>query len=290
MGASAAPSGASIDESQAVIRADGNYFGTVRRRFVMAGLHMSETVYGAGARIPRHRHECPSFFMPLGGRFVEGCAGAVRGYGVGDVGYHPAYEPHWLHTQGGGACGFAVEVGDEWRQTCGANTVWDSVPRDLSQSRVAWALGRLYLELQMHDTARPLVVHSLGVEIGLALGATDSRRSTPPPRWLGTVRELLHDRVRESIALAELADVAGVTPVAVIKSFRRHLGCTPGEYLRTLRLSHARRELAQSDRPMSAIALDAGFYDQGHFSRAFKTAMGVPPSRYRRLLRGTAGR
>lgn len=269
-----------------VIRADGNYFGTVRRRFVVGGLHIFETTYGAGARIPPHRHECPSLFMPLGGRFVEGCAGTVRSYEAGDVGYHPPDEPHWLQTHGAGARGFAVEVGADWRRTLGNQLTWDAVPRDLSQSRVSWLLGRLHLELYAYDTARPLVVEALGVELGAELHATHVHAGRRPPRWFAAACDALRDRLQERVSLAELSSVAGVTPVAVIKGFRRHAGRTPGEYVRLLRLDRARRAIAGTDRPLTAIALDAGFYDQGHFSRAFKTALGVPPSVYRRILRG----
>jgi AraC family transcriptional regulator len=282
------------DDTRAIIRADGNYFGTVRRRFVVDGLHMSETAYAAGARIPTHRHECPSFFMPLGGAFVEGCGNVVRRYATGDVGYHPPHEPHWLHTHGNAACGFAIEVGAEWRTTLGDTTAWDSAPRDLSRSRVSWLIGRLFLELHTYDAARPLIVQGLGVEIGAELSRELSRerlrRARARPGWLLRLCEQLHDQPIETPSLRELAAVAGVTPAGMIKAFRRHEGCTPGEYLRALRFARARTALGGSDRPLGAIALDAGFYDHSHFTREFRRIMGVTPLGYRQALRGGASR
>jgi AraC family transcriptional regulator len=273
------------DDTSTIIRAEGNYYGTVRRRFVVDGLHMSETAYIAGTRIPTHRHECPSFFMPLRGAFIEGCGNVVRRYETGDVSYHPPHEPHWLHTQGSATHGFAVEVGAPWRTMFNDTTAWTRAPRDLSRSRISWLMGRLFLELHTHDSARPLIVQSLGVSITTELSHERTRHDRHPPRWLTQIREQLQDQPYLTPALHDLAKTAGITSAGLIKAFRRHEGCTPGEYLRTLRLTQARTELGATDHPLAAIALNAGFYDQSHFTRTFHRAMGVPPQTYRRILR-----
>jgi AraC-like DNA-binding protein len=40
--------------------------------------------------------------------------------------------------------------------------------------------------------------------------------------------------------------------------------------------------VAQRKRPLSSIALDAGFADQSHFTRVFKQAFGETPGQYAR--------
>jgi AraC family transcriptional regulator len=124
------------------------------------------------------------------------------------------------------------------------------------------------------------------VEIGQELSRERVRHDRQRPRWLARLCDSLHDELSRTPSLGTLAARAGVTAAGMIKAFRRHEGCTPGTYLRTLRLARARAELGGSGRAVGAIALDAGFYDQSHFTREFRRAMGVAPLNYRRALRG----
>jgi AraC family transcriptional regulator len=71
-----------------------------------------------------------------------------------------------------------------------------------------------------------------------------------------------------------------VHPVYLATAFRQHYRTTVGDYIRTLRIDFACREMLRSDRPLAEIAMEAGFADQSHFSKAFKRIVGVPPSEY----------
>jgi AraC family transcriptional regulator len=94
-------------------------------------------------------------------------------------------------------------------------------------------------------------------------------------------RELCHEQFAQSISLAGVAHSVGVHPAHLARMFRRHYQCTVGEYIRRLRLDHAARELTRSDRPVVDIASASGFYDQSHFTHAFKLHTGLTPTGYR---------
>ena len=83
-----------------------------------------------------------------------------------------------------------------------------------------------------------------------------------------------------------LAQVAGVHPTHLLRTFRRYHGATIASYVRGRRLQQARTQVATTDRPLSMIALDTGFADQAHFTRVFKQAFGETPGQYARSLRG----
>jgi transcriptional regulator GlxA family with amidase domain len=110
--------------------------------------------------------------------------------------------------------------------------------------------------------------------------------STGHPPLLRRSLEYIHDNAHLDITLSDIADAVNVTPRSVQYTFRRHLGTTPLEYLRRVRLERAHRELQAAD-PSSdtvmAIAGRWGFSHAGRFSRVYKQVFGLPPSR---TLRG----
>ena len=110
------------------------------------------------------------------------------------------------------------------------------------------------------------------------------------PRWLRVVEDAIEASVAEpsiteSPTVSELAALAGVHASHLLRTFRRHHGSTVASYVRRRRIERARAELATSDRPLSVIALDAGFADQSHFTRTFRQAFGETPGQYVRSLR-----
>ena len=57
---------------------------------------------------------------------------------------------------------------------------------------------------------------------------------------------------------------------------------TPGQYLTSLRLKAVMNQLKATDRCISEIALETGFFDQSHLTRIFKKERGLTPGEYRR--------
>jgi AraC-like DNA-binding protein len=103
----------------------------------------------------------------------------------------------------------------------------------------------------------------------------DYRRLTPACEFV-----LAHHAQR--IALADLARRANLSVSQLGREFRRLFGMSPGDYILRVRLMVARRKLETTGTAVGQIALDCGFYDQSHFTRAFRADTGLPPLEYRR--------
>ncbi len=80
---------------------------------------------------------------------------------------------------------------------------------------------------------------------------------------------------------AELAEHCGFSRFHFSRVFAGLTGETVGETLRRLRLERAAHEVADTNRPIGAIAVDAGYSPEA-FARAFRDAYQASPTEYRR--------
>jgi transcriptional regulator GlxA family with amidase domain len=106
------------------------------------------------------------------------------------------------------------------------------------------------------------------------------------PQTLRRAIAFIDDNAHLDIRLTDIASAIGVTPRTVQYTFRRHLGTTPLEYLRRVRLHRAHYDLQAADPTVDTVMEIAGRWRFGHpgrFSMAYKETFGTPPSR---TLRG----
>jgi AraC family transcriptional regulator len=85
----------------------------------------------------------------------------------------------------------------------------------------------------------------------------------------------------ESVDLAQLAQMAGLSPFHFHRVFRGMVGETPLELARRLRLERAAWSLQHSDHSVTRIAFDAGFETHEAFTRAFRAHFAHAPSAFR---------
>ena len=105
------------------------------------------------------------------------------------------------------------------------------------------------------------------------------------PDWYGRVKSVIayiDAHYAERITLAVLARVAGMSTTTFRRVFAEVMQTTPNKYLTTIRLNAARKLLTETDKLISDIATETGFWDQSHFVKAFRAERGQTPSQYRR--------
>lgn len=79
----------------------------------------------------------------------------------------------------------------------------------------------------------------------------------------------------------KMADMVGLSKQRFSALFKQHMGKTPMEYCREIRLSTAARKLLVSTATVNEIAYEVGYEDTNYFIREFKRAFGYTPNRYR---------
>jgi len=94
----------------------------------------------------------------------------------------------------------------------------------------------------------------------------------------------IQENLDEPLGLEALAAEASLSPFHFHRVFRGMLGEPLAAHVRRLRLERAAHALRTSSTRVVEIAFAAGYDSHEAFSRAFKAAYGVSPSRFRREL------
>jgi AraC-like DNA-binding protein len=98
---------------------------------------------------------------------------------------------------------------------------------------------------------------------------------------LTTAVELMLRDYQRHISVDELASAACLSVSEFSRSFKRHFGLSPHQYLREIRVDAACELLATSEHCLSVVAARTGFYDQSHMTNTFVRTKGISPRRYR---------
>jgi AraC family transcriptional regulator len=257
----------------------GQFYGKVAQRWAAGSVVVNRLEHREARALPGHAHQAGFVSLMLEGQYRETAGFLQFGYQPFSCVYHP---PGMEHRDEIGATGvtlltfeFKPELLDEI-DFCGINA---RPIIDLSGSKPAWELMDLYRRICAHGTS-DLDLESRAVSLAFSI----VRSSARVPRDLRSLRyacEYVHAHFDENLTLAQVARAAGVHPVYLGHIFRQEFGETLGEYLNRVRVHAAAERLANSELPLSTIALDFGFYDQSHFTRIFRHFTGATPGAFR---------
>ena len=113
--------------------------------------------------------------------------------------------------------------------------------------------------------------------------AAPARHALAPVR-LRRVLDYVESSLGGSIALSELAAVAGLSRFHFSRAFHNAMGEPPLAYVGRRRLETAKRLLRNSEIAVGEVARRSGFASPSHFSDSFRRHTGMAPSQFRRQL------
>jgi AraC family transcriptional regulator len=249
------------------------------------GLNLSEVAYPTKLSQPRHSHKFASFSFVMAGSYLEKLNRRSFLRKSSTVVLHPPEESHAVNFETNVRI---LSVEFDFKRLAVVRE--HSAVLDESSSHQSENINhlghRIYQEFQRADDFSALAIEGLILEI---LAEASRRRAASSendfPRWLEQTREFLHENFADSFFVEDIARVAGVHPVHLSRVFRRKFGCTIGEYVRRLRVEFANRQILATEKPLSEIALAAGFADQSHLNKTFKSVFGLTPAEQRKVAR-----
>jgi len=99
------------------------------------------------------------------------------------------------------------------------------------------------------------------------------------------VADYLHKHAHEMLEIRDVAEQFGMTPVKLIRKFKKSYGVNPLQYLTSYRVKHACRLLLTTDWTLDVIAGNCGYENGFYLSRVFRKAMDISPSEFRKQNR-----
>jgi len=101
---------------------------------------------------------------------------------------------------------------------------------------------------------------------------------------VGQLIRTLERDYTEPWTLEQLAERAHLSRSSLMRTFRKATGQAPIDYLISRRIEAAMRDLQQTQRSVTEVALDSGFSDSNYFARQFRRVCGCAPSDFRRRM------
>jgi AraC family transcriptional regulator len=262
--------------------APGSFYGETHEPREINGFIFSESVYPPKFTTAMHVHANPFLAFVLTGDCLERYRHRSQNCPVATLTAYPEGEAHAsLWSPEGCAC-FHIEVTPSRLEMLRQHAPVLTHPAESQGGLPAWLVGRLHREYRRSESVSPLIMESLTLEI---LAETARGREeldgSQAPRWLRRVVELIHDRAGEPLSLGAIANEVEINPSHLSRAFRRFHRCTPGEFLRRVRIGRAIRMLRDPSTSLEEVARSVGFEGARELTRAFQRELGQAPSEFR---------
>ncbi|MFE3838605.1 helix-turn-helix transcriptional regulator, partial [Pseudogemmobacter sonorensis] len=163
-------------------------------------------------------------------------------------------------------------------------------PRLLAASPPLQAMaGRMAEEIRAASFSHDALDGILGEMIATLFGpGVDAPPACPGGLTLGQlsrIDRLMREELHRPLSVAEMAGAIGLSDSWFAHAWSQSRGEPPHRSLQRLRIERAKTLLLQGEQSLAAIALDAGFADQAHFTRSFRRLAGQTPGLWRRQRR-----
>jgi AraC-like DNA-binding protein len=103
-------------------------------------------------------------------------------------------------------------------------------------------------------------------------------RSVEPDKLVSTALALIH-KSKGNIRISQLTKDLNISQSPLEKRFRSVVGTSPKKFAAIIRMKHALKSF-QQNQSLTDLGYEAGFYDQAHFIKEFRTFTGQSPTSF----------
>ncbi|TBL70309.1 helix-turn-helix domain-containing protein [Paenibacillus thalictri] len=246
-----------------------------------------------------HTHDFYEFFITFGGAVIHYVNGQSQRLEEGSFVWIRPHDAHYyerIHTE----CqilnvAFSSEMFEALTLYASTReTIQQFHSNDLPQVVHMHELDRQHLKLRLEKLAlSPVTIDGesmlqfklILLEIWTKYQRHRLQVKSPLPQWLKALEETLQHKEHFSAGIERLFELSGKNREYVSRSFRKHFGLTPTQWLNRIKLEYASNLIQFTDEEITQIALDCGFENLSHFYHLFKNQFQCAPAKYRKLMK-----
>ena len=94
--------------------------------------------------------------------------------------------------------------------------------------------------------------------------------------------QYMEENYFSKITVDDLSQIVNMSAPNFYRYFKKVFNTSPMEYLKRIKISHATAMLSSTDKSISFIAQECGFFDSSHFTHTFEQATNMNPKEFRR--------
>lgn len=261
----------------------GEYYGDQNAEASYNGILLSRYTY-MNPRTDWHYHENPYFMYVLQGNMMDSNKKAKTLCPSGSLMFNNWQEPHYGSKHSNDASGFHLEFEKKWLAQNDISLNVFEGSRLIQHPQVHVLFAKLYREFMHSDAYSKVAVELLLVELCEILSDLKTVHIQDHPNWIEDLKELLHYNTAD-LSLDYLSNELNVHPVHISRTASKYLSMGLGEYMRQFKLKKAIPLLLNPANSLTDVSYQAGFSDQSHFNRVFKSHFNMNPSAYRKKLK-----
>ncbi|MCP3687190.1 MAG: GlxA family transcriptional regulator [Gammaproteobacteria bacterium] len=167
---------------------------------------------------------------------------------------------------------FSLYEIDQQRFTCSGGTAALDMMLKLIENQYGRALAQEISQQFQHDRIRTEAdSQQMADRIDLAMSA---------PKLVNVIK-LMESNIETPLSLPGIAEHCNVSLRQIERLFHKYRGVTPSQYYLSIRLSHAKQLLLNTNHSMIDISIATGFETQSYFTACYRKFFGSSPRSHR---------
>lgn len=259
----------------------GMFYGRHHQSLNFNQFLITDTLYTHN-KVDWHYHEHPYFTFLLNGKLFEANKKEEYYLAPGNLLFHNWQDAHYNIKAPEYTRGFHIELTKDWFANYQVSLQHIEGSIHINNPFIKQNISKIFLASKMPDVYTQTSIEMLLLNTFHRLEKQTDSYYEKHPSWVPKLIAIIHDAPEICLSLQSLATELGLHPVHLSRQFPKYFQSTLGQYIKAVKLHTALPLLLENNQSITQIALEVGFYDQSHFTHAFKQQFGITPLTFRK--------